>query len=594
MSAVRERVTQEDWSDGMARDVAPTLISAAGAFDIVNGLLDEDGNPYRRGGTTYKAKAGLGSSGLTWIWDGYLAPGGRTVFANANDFGVLAEDDETPVNLGGTGLQLPLQAAVSEDLLFIGGGSIYAGSRKSVAYSTGTATLTNGSKTVAGSGTAWKANVDAGMLFHIGNERVYAVASVDSDTQITLRDAYEGSTGGGKGYSLDPIYSVSEADPYESWDFVAECANRLVVASGRTIKFTPVKKPHTFTNSLGTTNEHTLPGGAWIVGLATVGQTVLVFTTVGAWILDGLALEITDINGNPQHRLQLLSGEVVLAGASGLAGSEQRVVVPAADGIYLMDGVGAPERISRPIDRLYRQRIVDGYPLGGAIVVRGHYFLPILDTNGDVRDLFVCRLDRPTHVRRQKGFPWCRFVGDGGEITCFALRSLVGSREPVLLGAQAREPSRVVDCRYFEPDELRSKDADGSTHDFDLVTRDMESGNGTENIVRGLELRYELVEGLSGGEPKLKVFWSDGSLAGGEAEWNEVVWDDFEWVASGALFHATSKDGPASDGRKPVKFRINKRLRYGRFRVSTTGSSPTSFALRSLEMYTRPSGALRR
>jgi len=454
-------------------------------------------------------------------------------------------------------------------------------------------TVTNGSKTVTGSGTVWKSKADAGTLFQIGNERIYVAASVDTDTQITLRDAYQGTTGGGKSYALSPVYTVSEPDPYETWDFVTECANRLIVASGRTIKFTEVKNPHAFTNGLGTVNEHTLPGGTWIVGLATVAQTVIIFTTAGAWVLDGLALDITDLNGNPQHRLQQLSSEVVLAGASGLAASEQRIVVPATDGIYLMDGISTPERISRPIDRLYRKRIVDGYPLGEAVVHRGHYFLPILDTSGNVRDLFVCRLDRPTHVRQQKGFPWSRFTGDGGEVTAFATRASAGPRQPLLLGAQARDPSRVVDCRYFEPDELRATDADGSTHDFDLITRDIETGGGTENVVRAVPLRYELVEG-KGGEPRLKLFWSDGSLFGGEAEWDEVEWDAFDWVSEGAVFYATAADGPASDGRRPVKFRINKRLRYGRFRISTTGSSPSSFVLRSLAMDTRPSGATRR
>jgi len=54
-------------------------------------------------------------------------------------------------------------------------------------YSTGTATVTNSSPTVTGSGTLWSANVSAADSFTIAGDGVmYDVASVDSDTQVTL------------------------------------------------------------------------------------------------------------------------------------------------------------------------------------------------------------------------------------------------------------------------------------------------------------------------------------------------------------------------------------------------------------------------
>jgi hypothetical protein len=591
--ALRDTITQNDFSAGFSRDVAPSLISPDGLYDLVDSLLDEDGNPYRRGGTAYKSNAGLGTTGLRWGWDGYLLPGARTIFANESDFGVLGSDDETPVNLGGAGLTLPKQSAVLQDLLFIGGAAIYGGSRKQAVYSTGTVKVEKGSKVVTGSGTTWNTLVDVGMLFHIGTERVYVVASVDSTTQITLRDAYEGTTGEGKSYTLNPIWTVGGSDPYEAWDYVTVCANRLVVASGRTVKVTEIDNPHTFVNSLGTVNEHTLPEGTQIVGLATVGQTSLIFTTAGIWVLDGLALDIVDQNGNPQHRLQQLSMQIVLAGAAGLAGSEQQLVVPAADGIYLMDGVSQPVRISKPIDRLYRQWIAEGNRLGRAVVIRGHYFLPIITSQGAVRDLLVCRLDRPTRSRKQVTYPWSHFTGDGGEITAYFVRSTSDPRQPVLLGAQAREPSRVVDCSaYFAPDAAHKNDADGSTFDFDLITRDFETGSGTLNIVRAIRPRYELVDAGSDG-PTLEVYYSDGSLETGEARWDEINWDEFDWADEGGASFTPIGEGPASDGRDPVKFRVNKRLRFVRFRIKSNG--PAAYCvLRSLELETRPSGAVRR
>ena len=70
-------------------------------------------------------------------------------------------------------------------------------------YKTGTATVTNGSATVTGSGTLWLANVTAGDSFTVAGDGVmYDVASVDSDTQVTLSVAYAGSTAAGAVYTI--------------------------------------------------------------------------------------------------------------------------------------------------------------------------------------------------------------------------------------------------------------------------------------------------------------------------------------------------------------------------------------------------------
>lgn len=592
--AVRTYLDQNDFSGGMVRDVSPSLIPDNSVYDLVDALLDEDGNPYRRGGTAYKSKEGLGTSGLTWAWDGYLRPGHRTVFANSSDFGALGSDDESVVNLGGEGLSAPRQSAVLEELLFIGGAAIYAGSRQSAVYSTGTVKVEQGSKTVKGTGTTWNTLVDAGMLFHIGAGRVYVVDTINSTTELTLRDAYEGTTGEGKTYSLNPVWTIGGSDPYEAWEFLTVCSNRLVVGSGRSLRFTEINNPHTFTNSLGTTNEHSLPEGVQITGLATVGQTVLIFTTQGAWTLDGLALDITDIAGNPQHRLQQLSSDLILAGAVGLAGSGQQIVVPAADGVYLMDGISTPVRISRLVERPYRELIAKGYRPGRAVVFRGHYFLPFLSNSGEVKELFVCRIDRLIRSRSQDSFPWSRFTGDGGEIRAFAVRS-VSQKEVILLGAQAREPSRLLSCSAFlEPTSAVKNDADGTTFNFDLITRDFETGNLTENAVRDLVMRYVLVDAAAD-EPEVKVYWSTGALETGEAKWDEVNWDEFEWGGDiGASFNSTGRNGPVTDDdRTPRRFRVNKKLRYIRFRFVTSGPC-AYFALRELKIAIRPSGATRR
>lgn len=589
---LQTRIQQDDFSAGMSRDVAPPLISTAGAFDLLNALLNEDGSVYRRGGSIYKSSNGLGTSGQTWIRDCYLKPGRRTICASAEAFGALAEDDTTLVSLGGVGLSEPMQSAVLDDVLFIGGGTLYAGSLKSANYTTGTITATNGSRTVTGSGTTWNTLVDAGMLLQVGSERVYVVEKIDSTTQLTLRDAYQGTTGGGKSYALKPLHTVDVSDPYEDGEFVCTCANRLVVGAGRKVKFTEVNNPHTFTNSLKATNEHSLPEGVQIVGLRTVGQTVLIFTTGGIWTLEGLALQITDANGNPQHRIQQLSSDVVLTSAAGLAGAGQQVVVPATEGIFLMDGISQPQRISKPLDRLYRKRIADGYKFGGAAVFRSHYFLPILGSSG-VRDLLVCRLDRPIKDRGQQIFPWSRLDGDAGETRAFAVRNSLGARKPLLLGAQGREPSRIVDCTgFFEPSFENAADADGSVHQLDIVTRDFETGSGTINVVREFVLRYELA---GQGEPVLKISRAAGAVEAGYALWDHAQWDHFNWAAeeSSATFVSLENDAPVSDEGRIHKCPVNKRQRYARFRIRSYG--PAAYcALRSVSLRVRPSQAVRR
>jgi len=589
--SLQTRTVQDDWSVGEVYDVAPQLISPAGAASMGNVLLDEDGSPYRRGGTAYKSKEGLGTAGLRWGWDGFLLPGPRTVFASESSFGVLASDDESVVDLGGSGLSFPKQSAALEDLLYIGGGTLYGGSRKGSAYSTGTISVTKGSKVVNGSGTSWTANVDPGMLLHVDTGRVYVVAAVASDTQLTLRDAYQGPTGGGISYTLNPLWAISGADPYEISDYVATCANRLVLASGRRILFTEVNNPHSITNSLGTTNEHTVPEGVEVTGLASVGQTLLIFTTGGIWTLDGLALSITDLNGNPQHRLQQLSSEIILAGAAGIAGSGQRLVVPAGDGIYLMDGISQPTKISKPIDRAYLQRIADGYRIGGAKVYRGHYFLPLLNGLGKVKELRVCRIDRPIRDRGQTVFPWVHFTGDGGQVPSYFIRATVDPQEPKLFGAQGREPSRVVDCSgYFSPSAVIKDDADGSPVVEEIITRDFETGNGTVNAVRSLKIRHELIS--AGGSPRLHIAYSDGSTKSTGTKWGTFQWGKAPWGGSGAAWVSIGEIGP-SDGRDLGRLRVNKRARYIRFRIRGVEGAGLS-VLRVLELKPRPSRADRR
>ena len=81
-------------------------------------------------------------------------------------------------------------------------------------YSTGLSSVTNGSATVTGTNTLWLANVTAGDSFTVAGDGVmYDVASVDSDTQITLSVNYAGTTASGAVYAIGTGFTVPDSFP---------------------------------------------------------------------------------------------------------------------------------------------------------------------------------------------------------------------------------------------------------------------------------------------------------------------------------------------------------------------------------------------
>lgn len=71
-----------------------------------------------------------------------------------------------------------------------------------VAYTTGTATFTNDSTTVTGSGTSWDNSTMAGGIIKLDADDVWCkISSVSNTTLLTLTDAYTG-TGGSGDYTM--------------------------------------------------------------------------------------------------------------------------------------------------------------------------------------------------------------------------------------------------------------------------------------------------------------------------------------------------------------------------------------------------------
>lgn len=72
-------------------------------------------------------------------------------------------------------------------------------------YNDGTVTVTNGSATVTGGSTAFDSSME-GMSFRVNDfSKPYIIKTVDSPTQLTLRDKYEGTGASGKSYAISPV-----------------------------------------------------------------------------------------------------------------------------------------------------------------------------------------------------------------------------------------------------------------------------------------------------------------------------------------------------------------------------------------------------
>ena len=323
MAAGLAQGVQADFAAGIFPAVARELIPSNGLRDLTNGLLDLDGHLYKRGGPTF-ASAAFGSAGINAMWDGFLTGGQRTVLAASTGLAALDADNSTVIALGGAGINSPLRPVGLVGLMFAGS-TMYAGARKAP-YSAGTVALTAGSKTATGAGTAWLANVDAGMLMQVGGSgRYYVVASVQSDTSLTLTDAAETNYAAGA-YAMTRVGSLTAA-PYQSGPLVTVAGRRLVIGSADSARFSGRGNPHSF----AATDFHRVPDGANLLGLYGLRDDLYLFSTRGLYIATQMTLDLVDPSGSPQQTLSLANGELVLWGDAGLAGWDQALVVPALD-----------------------------------------------------------------------------------------------------------------------------------------------------------------------------------------------------------------------------------------------------------------------
>jgi hypothetical protein len=305
---------------------------------------------------------------------------------------------------------------------------------------------------------------------------------------------------------------------------------------------------------------HSFP--APVIGLGVLRDVLLVFTEAGVYAVSNMAYELLDANGNVQHRREVVNQDLILWGHTGIAPWSGSVVVPALDGVWLMDTLGAPTKISQQVTDLYLSYVrTAGYKPGVAEVYNGHYFLPILTSSNVWVDTLVCKL---TASRSGQAFAWTQLEGQGAEVSGFAERS---ASSPALLASSLEATSRVLDVTgYFVPTAAVKSDADGTPQTFELTTRSIPTGNMVTNSVLYMQVAYTLTDAATD-DPVLLA---------------EVQADDGAWV---------TLEGSAGEGTPgaPYTWPVSVAGRHIRVRLSSALAA-SQLKVESLVLFVRKSG----
>ena len=629
--AVESRVVQEDFAGGSTIGNARYLIPDHSVYSLENMLADEDGSVFARGGVETKSENRTESRG-EFIWEGLVGPGVRTLIADDEGWYVLDEDDKTLVRIADGGLAKPRVAAELSGYLFIGEGWIYGGSRKA-SQTVGSVTVTTGQKTVgvANADTI----IDAGMIFNVGQARVYRVESVTSST-VVLSDPYEGTSGTYTGY-FHGIYKITASDPYPTAYWYATIQNRMFATEGdkpNVIKMSklnsplpPLANPHVWDEF----DYHEVADGGEVIGARGIGNLMLVFATNGLWVLTGTGQQIvSESTGTPQHTFAALDRSLVLKELVGVASWENMLVVPAMDGVFLVDGISTPRKISAAIESNWQEQI-KVRNLGIAVTFHNYYVLPIFKPSGQRSDdpaTLLCRLDLAAlDGRRAAKFGWSYMEGIGSMMAGYVWRS---RDTGVLLSLErlrdASDGAALCDASMVfaseHPD--NAYDQDGSIFYPAMVTRDMETGGLTENVIRKLRLAREHIS-IHGAEPNEEAralldfatgsldrdlpYWghADGQWGAGFGPPLDGFIGDRYWTSGGEdrwypvhNRNGTPEASPPDEGREPFDFKLGRRgvgtsLRryYGRFRIWSDRPA-AKWIIQRIEMHSRPAGSTRR
>jgi len=161
-------------------------------------------------------------------------------------------------------------------------------------YKTGTVTVTTGSTTVMGDGTAFDANARVGDAFRGRDGNWYEVTNIASANTLSIFPAYQGPTFGGAGYSLAPMQG-----------YVRESADRLrqvVEQWGATLAgLGPVASQSVVPVGMGGTGGATAAAGRAGLGLGSAATAQVVGTVAQSAGVPTGALMESGSNANGEY-----------------------------------------------------------------------------------------------------------------------------------------------------------------------------------------------------------------------------------------------------------------------------------------------------
>jgi hypothetical protein len=115
-------VGQDDFGVGVLRGVAPDTQPGVGLYNAVNGLYNDDGDVYRRGGDAHYTPDDFGAP-MTFIWSGFLGTAASMLAATASG----CFDGQTGVAITGPGVNRPMLPAVVGSKLYLPNGQSWTG-----------------------------------------------------------------------------------------------------------------------------------------------------------------------------------------------------------------------------------------------------------------------------------------------------------------------------------------------------------------------------------------------------------------------------------------------------------------------------------
>lgn len=199
-------------------------------------------------------------------------------------------------------------------------------------YKIGTVTTTNGSQVITGVGTLWLANIVSGALFTVPGDNVtYEIASVDTDTQVTLSANYAGTGAAGVTYAMHRDFTSGNIPLLSNNDIETGTIFSRAMAQIQDLISTN-EKPSIVDNGTATILTLSAGGGATFSGdinLSNNKRLYLGNSNEGSIRHDG-STKITNAAGNIEINENVNSGTITLQSLNSSAVNKVSILVGGA------------------------------------------------------------------------------------------------------------------------------------------------------------------------------------------------------------------------------------------------------------------------